>query len=195
MKPRTPKSKSKSLPKHVGRVQTCGEPMKKPKYRWTDPKTQQAIFADRSAGLTVRQLAEKYGVHANTVSSICKKFAKEDPRTELAQGLLSGCRDRLESKAVRALEDGLDCTDNPYKRGNLGATTLKGLGVFNDDGVHVHMNQLINSVPEEWRDRYLVSSEDLIEADEAKGQFIVSGDSPDKDSDLLTNDSATDESV
>jgi len=150
--------------------------MKTPKYRWTDPKTRQAIFADRSAGLTVRQVAEKYGVHPNIVVSVCKKFAKEDPRTELAQGLLSGCRDRLEVKAVLAVENGLDCTENPYRRGNLGVSVLKGLGVFNDDGVHVHMNQLINSVPAEWRDRYIVSSEDLIEADEKKGEFIVSWD-------------------
>ena len=141
--------------------------MKTPKYRWTDPKTRQSIFADRSAGLTVRQVAEKYGVHFNTVVSICKKFAEEDPRTELAQGLLSGCRDRLEVKAVRALEDGLDCTDNPYKRGNLGVSTLRGLGVFNDESLHVHVNQLINACPPEWRERY----------------------------GLVTNDSATDESV
>jgi len=167
--------------------------MKKPKYRWTDPKTQQAIFADRSAGLTVRQVAEKYGVHPNTVVSICKKFAKEDPRTELAQGLLSGCRDRLEVKAVKAVESGLDCTDSPYKAGNLGVSVLKGLGVFNDESVNVHVNQMFNSVPPEFRSRYIVSSEDLIEADETKGEFIVSGDSPDKDLGLVTNDSTTDD--
>src|SRR5262249_35240318 len=136
-----------------------GKPVKHTKpYKWTDIKTQQAIFADRSAGLTVRQLAEKYGVHANTVSSICKKFAKEDPRTELAQGLLSGCRDRLEVKAVKAVESGLDCGDNPYKAGNLGVSVLKGLGVFNDESVNVHINQLFNSVPPEWRERYLVTN-------------------------------------
>src|SRR5215831_7754486 len=155
--------------------------MKTSKYRWTDFKTQQSIFADRSAGLTVRQVAEKYGVHPNTVVSICKKFAKEDPRTELAQGLLSGCRESLAVKAVAALESGLDCTDNPYKRGNLGATTLKGLGVFNDDGVHVHMNQLINSVPAEWRDQYIVSSEDLTEEDETDDKYIISADSATND--------------
>ena len=104
------------------------------------------------------------------------------------QGRVSGRRDRLEVKAVRAVEDGLDCEDNPYKRGNLGATVLKGLGVFNDESVHLHINQLINSVPEEWRDRYLVSSEDLIEADEVKGQFIVSGDSERKPKSRATND-------
>src|SRR5262249_33920226 len=136
-----------------------GKPVKHTKpYKWTDIKTQQAIFADRSAGLTVRQIAEKYGVHANTVSSICKKFAKEDPRTELAQGLLSGCRDRLEVKAVKAVESGLDCSDNPYKAGNLGVSVLKGLGVFNDESFNVHINQLFNSVPPEWRERYLVTN-------------------------------------
>src|SRR5215831_1366682 len=98
-----------------------GKPVKHIKpYKWTDFKTQQAIFADRSAGLTVRQVGEKYGVHPNTVVSICKKFAREDPRTELAQGLLSGSRDRLEVKAVSAVENGLDCRQDPYKAGNLG---------------------------------------------------------------------------
>jgi len=38
-----------------------------------------------------------------TVSRIVGKFAKENPRTELAQGLHSGCRDRLEVKAVKAV--------------------------------------------------------------------------------------------
>ena len=128
-------------------------------YTWTDPKTCQAIFADRSAGLTLQQLADKYNVHPNTVSRIVRKFAKENPQTELAQGLLSGCRDRLEVKAVRAVENGLDCGDNPYKAGNLGVSVLKGLGVFNDDSVHVHVNQLFDSIPPEWRERYLVTND------------------------------------
>jgi len=116
-------------------------------YTWTDPKTCQAIFADRSAGLTLQQLADKYNVHPNTVSRIVRKFAKENPQTELAQGLLAGCRDRLEVKAVRAVEDGLDCTENPYRRGNLGVSVLKGLGVFNDDSVHVQYESAHQCLP------------------------------------------------
>ncbi len=80
-----------------------------------------------------------------------------------AQGLLAGCRDRLEVKALKAVENGLDCTDNAYKAGNLGVSVLKGLGVFNDDSVHVHVNQLINSTPEEWRSRYFVSADSAID--------------------------------
>src|SRR5215831_15925975 len=145
-----------------------GKPVKHIKpYKWTDFKTQQSIFADRSADLTVRQVAEKYGVHPNTVVSICKKFAKEDPRTELAQGLLSGCRDRLEVKAVKAVESGLDCTENPYRRGSLGVSVLKGLGVFNDDSVHVHMNQLINACPPEWREEFGLVTIDSATDDES----------------------------
>src|SRR5262249_27829914 len=136
-------------------------------YTWTDPKTCQGIFADRSAGLTVQQLADKYNVHPNTVSRILRKFAKENPRTELAQGLLSGCRDRLESKAVRAVEDGLDCAENPYRRGNLGVSVLKGLDVFNDESIHVHMNQLINACPPEWREEFGLVTNDCATDDES----------------------------
>jgi hypothetical protein len=32
---------------------------------------------------------------------------------------------RLETKAVAELESGLDRVEDPYRRGNLGATTLK----------------------------------------------------------------------
>jgi len=63
------------------------------------------------------------------------------------------------------LESGLDCTDNPYKAGNLGVSVLKGLGVFNDDGVHVHVNQLFDSIPPEWRERYLVTNDSATDDD------------------------------
>jgi hypothetical protein len=39
-------------------------------------------------------------------------------------------KERLEAKAMAAVKKGLDCPDDPGKQGNLGATALKGLGIF-----------------------------------------------------------------
>src|SRR5262245_12950393 len=127
-------------------------------YKWTDDRTKVSIIADRAAGLTVREIA-KYDMHANTVSRVCRQFAKDDPRTEYAQGILSGYRERLKSGAVKAVESGLDHPDDPYKRGNLGVQVLKGLGEFEQEKTSVHIANLMASVPEQWRSRYVVNDD------------------------------------
>src|SRR5262245_51487973 len=74
--------------------------------------------------------------------------------------ILVDWRDRLTKKSIRALDRGLeDQTDN-YKAGGLGRDVLKGLGEFTGDSVNVQFQALLNSVPPEWRDRYMVTLPD-----------------------------------
>jgi hypothetical protein len=56
------------------------------------------------------------------MSGIIKRVAKEYPETEYAQGALDNWKERLEAKAIVAVEEGLECTKAPYMRGNLGVS-------------------------------------------------------------------------
>ena len=99
-------------------------------YKWTNPRTQTAIVSDKAAGLTVRQIAAKYDVSLNTVSRVVRRFKDAEPRTELANGVAEGYRERLKSKAIVAIESGLDYDADPYKRAHLGVKVLEGTGEF-----------------------------------------------------------------
>ena len=53
----------------------------------------------------------------------CPNVGPPNPASDA--DLMRDWEGRLETKAVAALESGLDRVEDPYKRGNLGATTLK----------------------------------------------------------------------
>jgi hypothetical protein len=59
---------------------------------------------------------------------------------------------RLRRKSYVAVESGLDDSPDNYRRGTLGLGFLKGVG----DLDAIQANQLINSVPPEFRDRYTI---------------------------------------
>ena len=76
-----------------------------------------------------------------------KEFKGSCPRAELSKDL-SHYREKLKGKAITAVENGLDCPDDPYKQGNLGVQVLKGLGEFNGDNPKGDsLNILIANMP------------------------------------------------
>ena len=72
---------------------------KRRKHSWTNPKTQMAIIADRSAGMSCTAIAEKYGVDKATVSRVCKKFRQDVPQAEMSIDL-ENWKQRLREKAI-----------------------------------------------------------------------------------------------
>src|SRR5262249_22669217 len=132
---------------------------KRRKHSWTNPKTQMAIIADRSAGMSCTAIAEKYGVDKATVSRVCKKFRQEVPQAEMSIDL-ENWKQQLREKAIAAIDRALDAVFDPYKQGSIAVQVLKGLGDFAPENA-VQVNHFdINNIPLELRDRYLSTPED-----------------------------------
>ena len=105
-------------------------------------ETKKAILAMRSKGFTNAQIAERVGIHEVTVSRICSSLRKQADAKKpqvmakaTPEDELKDWRDRIKKKSIKALENGLDCADDPYRQGALGRDALKGLGEFNNDSV------------------------------------------------------------
>ena len=60
---------------------------------------------------------------------IPKEFKRDVPASALANPV-GDYKERLKGKAVVAVEDGLECSVDPYKRCGLGVQVLKGIGEF-----------------------------------------------------------------
>jgi hypothetical protein len=134
--------------------------------------TKKAVFALRLQGLSNAEIGERVNLHPVTVSRIftgLKKLEaagvvpKEQIKPPNDTEVLRGWKERLTVKSVKAIDRGLDDQSDNYKAGGLGHSVLKGLGEFDGDSVNVHINQLINSVPDEFKSRYLVSGDDVDE--------------------------------
>lgn len=82
------------------------------------------IIAERFAGVAVKDIAQRFKVNPITVWRICKGMQ------ESAAKASDDWRSEMRSKAVKAVNAGLTAKEDPYKRGNLGVNTLKGLGEF-----------------------------------------------------------------
>jgi len=121
-------------------------PSKRKPFKWTQVQEKQGIISDASMGLSQAKIAEKWGVSRATVARVLKEFKEVCPQAELSKDL-SHYREKLKGKAITAVENGLDCPDDPYKQGNLGVQVLKGLGEFNGDTPSNPINVLIANMP------------------------------------------------
>jgi transposase-like protein len=93
------------------------------------PAQKSAIIAAVATGRSKSSVAKQFGVHRNTVSALCKPVqAVTNPANPLAKDY----RETLRTKAVQAVEAGLDCAKDDYKRGGIGVKVLAGLGEFKD---------------------------------------------------------------
>ena len=92
-----------------------------------------AILTARAAGVPVGELARRYHVTRQTISTVLSRLKEAKYSDAKAEFDAVVYRSRLRRKAFVAVEAGLDCTEDQYKRGNLGAVTLKGLGDFQPD--------------------------------------------------------------
>jgi hypothetical protein len=114
-----------------------------------DEPTRKAIIADRIAGFTNSQVAAKYGVHPMTVSKFFRRFQKEAPQAEAAISA-TDWKQRLKVKSINAIEAGLDCQSDPYKRAGVGLQVMKGIGEFAPDTVP-EVAVLLTTIPGELR--------------------------------------------
>jgi hypothetical protein len=115
-------------------------------------------------GKSTRQIAQERDLHRNTIQTALRKFREPAKQETTFSGTQ---REILEQKSYTAIEHGLNADDDPYKRADVGFKYLRGVGVFGDDEskreVNIHIQNLVNGVPEEWHERYLGTVE-VIEA-------------------------------
>jgi hypothetical protein len=64
-------------------------------------------------------------------------------------------KNELKMKSIDAIHKGLEHKRDPYKRASLGVNVMKGIGEFQNDGANVNIQNVMASVPPEWRDRYI----------------------------------------
>jgi DNA-binding CsgD family transcriptional regulator len=138
------------------------EPKKKRRPNLTEGEKAQLILM-KSQGHKIKDIAAHFGIGARGVShhiAALKRKAgyKDAAHTEKLE--LPNPKQIVQKKAYQAVEAGLDCVDDPYKRGNLGVRVLQGTGEFQPDGGGVNVLTLINTMPPEYRERYLVKAED-----------------------------------
>jgi len=122
------------------------------------PEIRKAIVIDRAKGVPSRITAAKYGVAVSSVRSIWKEFSTEVLENQSrisAEDDPTRFRSKIRKKAVDAIESGLDCDKDPYRRASVGIKVMEGIGEFRGEGMNVSFNTFVAGVPAEWRDKYL----------------------------------------
>lgn len=112
-------------------------------------RTKQALIAFYAVSGSIIQTAQRFNIHRNTVRRILLSV-RNDART----GLSPDWRASTTTKAVRAVDAGLDCESDPYKRGQLGNQVLIGLGLFKA-GPDINVGVAINNTPPELMERWI----------------------------------------
>src|SRR5678815_5712261 len=100
------------------------------------------------------QVAREFGLHVNTVYRLVKAVKRVEK-----SGLSSDWKAGVKEKAVSAVTQGLDCKDDPYKRGELGNKVLVGLGEFKS-GQDVNVGIQVNACPPELLSRLIETPAD-----------------------------------
>lgn len=114
-----------------------------------------AIVARYTETNSIIQTANEFNINRATVRSVVNA-ARDYTNTQR-----DDWRSSLRKKAVTALSSGLDCNDDPYKRGELGNKALIGLGEFRGEGANVNIATFISSAPVGALDDYLTTSQVL----------------------------------
>lgn len=110
-----------------------------------------AMILMRAQGMSVKTIAGKLNRAADTVAKVLQKARKN------AEAEAPDFKETMKTKAITAVNAGLDEESDAYKRGNLGVQVLKGIGVFIGDNQSVTIHNLIAAVPEKWRERYITN--------------------------------------
>lgn len=105
--------------------------------------TRHAIVARFTVNGSILQTANEFGVHRNTVQRLVNSVRN------VPNSPLNAVEWKAETKAraISAVNAGLDCKDDPYKRGELGNKVLVGLGEFKGQDVNIGVN-IANCPPE-----------------------------------------------
>ena len=86
-----------------------------------------ALVAAVAAGMSKSQAAQRFGVHRNTVTALCKAVSKVQ---NSANPLGEDWKLRMRQDAVAAVTSGLIAKRDPYKAANIGVKVLEGIGEF-----------------------------------------------------------------
>lgn len=117
------------------------------------PRQRASIIADWGAGMPVPAIAVKYHRTAPTIYRMIHPLRTSETPPEMISPT-SDWRSRLRQKGVAAVEAGLDCGDDAYRRAEVGVKTLKGLGEFQGEAQTVNM--MLSETPREWREAFLL---------------------------------------
>jgi len=116
----------------------------------------------RANGSTMPAIAD----HLNRSLSCVAHFLGSHKKDAVAAGLApADWKEDMRVKAVDGINAGLTCETDAYKRGNLGVRVMVGLGYFTPDN-NTNINQIINAIPPEWRERYSVTIEGPVDQPE-----------------------------
>jgi transposase-like protein len=114
-----------------------------------DEATRRAIIARVVETESISGTAKEFGLHTNTVSRLWATVKKV---RNAGLESLEDWRAKLDGKSYKAVERSLDDPVEPHKAATTGLTWLKGSGVLQGDNqVNVTIQQMIGSIPEEWR--------------------------------------------
>lgn len=123
----------------------------------------QAIIIEKANQAPTQLIAVRYDVAPETVNRIWRDFCNSAAKVrKVADETPEETRTWLKGKALVAIESGLDCERDPYRRAAVGVNVMKGIGEFKSDhGDGAQINVLVNAVPEEWKQRYITAPRDI----------------------------------
>lgn len=111
------------------------------------PAERAALIAAVAGGMPQAEAAQHFNVHRNTVSRWCLAVRKVD---NPANPMSKEWKETVKTHAIKAVENGLKCNEDPYKAANIGVRVLEGIGEFvATKDVHVNMTGVIAAIPEE----------------------------------------------
>lgn len=122
------------------------------------PEIRKAIIMDRAKGIPSKIIAAKYDVGVGSVRSIWKEFAGTIGTRASDEDDPVRFKSKIRKKAIDAIENGLECDRDPYRRAGVGIKVMEGIGEFKGDqgkNGDVSFNIFVAGVPAEWRERYL----------------------------------------
>lgn len=122
------------------------------------PEAEKAIIADKVAGSTNAAIALRYQVSEHTVSRVYRQFISAANRArKLSDEPPEIFHKKIRAKAVTAIESGLVCNKDPYRRAGVGIKVMQGIGEFKGDNASVINNNfaLVQATPAQFRQRYL----------------------------------------
>ena len=124
-----------------------------------------AILVELMDGESVKVVAIRYDVTEQTVNRIKRDFIQANGNAFTLSNLKPDeFKTEIRRKAVRAIENGLECDRDPYRQGALGVQVMKGIGEFKEhQETNAKVAVLVGTVPLEWKQRYIG-----LEAEEVK---------------------------
>lgn len=121
-------------------------------------EAEKAIIQERIQGSTPASIALRYDVTESQVARIYRQFVKDVAKarsTGAAAESQLEFNNRIIRKARKAVEAGVDCNRDPYRRGTLGIKVLEGTGEFKSGAVINNNFSIVAATPAQFRDRYI----------------------------------------